>query len=135
VNLSRTRIALYVLLVFACGAVVGAFGHRLYEATTVDAKASQTSEQFRVRYMAEMKSRLNLTPEQITKLEFILDETRARIHEAQAKLDPEIASIRNEQIEKIRQMLSAEQKPLYEQLRREREQRAKQKGKSNSPGF
>jgi predicted metal-dependent phosphoesterase TrpH len=137
VKLSRSAVALYVGLIFACGAVLGAFSHRFYTVTTVNAKASKNPEEFRQRYMTEMKGRLTLTPEQYTKLEFILDETRARIRDAQKKLDPEIVEIRLEQIDKIRGMLTANQRPLYEQLRKEREERAKQKGgsHSNGPGF
>lgn len=136
-KLSRGAIALYVGLIFASGAVLGGFGHRFYTVTTVNAKASKNPEEFRQRYMSEMRGRLTLTPEQYTKLEFILDETRARIRDAQKKLDPEIVEIRLEQIDKIRGMLTAEQKPLYEQLRKEREERAKQKGgaHANGPGF
>ena len=135
-KLSRTAIALYVALIFASGAVLGGFSHRLYTVTAVKAKEPKNSEEYRQRYMAEMKSRLNLTPEQFTKLGFIMDETRARIHEAQQELDPVVVRIRLEQIENIRKMLTADQKPLYEQLRKEREERAKQKGgRSNGPGF
>ena len=136
-KLSRGAIALYVGLIFACGTVLGAFSHRFYTVTTVKAKASNSSEEFRQRYMSEMKSRLTLTSEQYNKLEFIMDETRARIHEAQKKLDPEIVEIRMEQTDKIRNMLTKDQRPLYEQLRKEREERAKQKGggHSNGPGF
>jgi Spy/CpxP family protein refolding chaperone len=136
VKLSRGVVALYVGLIFASGAVLGAFSHRFYTVTTVNAKASKNPEEFRQRYMSEMKGRLTLTPDQYDKLEFIMDETRARIHEAQKKLDPEVVEIRMEQIEKIREMLTTQQKPLYEQLRKEREERAKQKGASHpGPGF
>ena len=135
-KISRTAIALYVALIFACGAVLGGFSHRLYTVTTVNAKAPKNSEEFRKLYMAEMKDRLNLTPDQYTKLDLIMDETRARIHEAQQELDPVVIRIRTEQIERIRKMLTADQRPLYEQLRKEREERAKQKGsRSNGPGF
>jgi len=137
VKLSRSAVALYVGLIFACGAVLGVFGHRFYTVTRVNAKASKNPEEFRQRYMSEMKSRLTLTPEQYDKLEFIMDETRSQIREAQKKLDPEIVTIRMAQIEKIREMLTVNQKPLYDQLRKEREERAKQKGgsHSNGPGF
>jgi Spy/CpxP family protein refolding chaperone len=137
-KLSRAAIALYMGLVFVSGAVVGGFSHRLYTVTTVDAKSTPNPEEFRKRYMAEMKSRVNLTPDQLTKLGFILDETRARQRAAQEAskkmLDPEITAIRLEQIEKIRQMLTPEQRPLYDTLRKEREERGKKAGKTG-PGM
>jgi DNA primase len=132
---STSAIALYMGLVFASGAVVGGFGHRLYSASAVSAKAPKASEEFRRHYMQEMKSRLNLSSDQITKLELILDETRARIQEANKKLEPEVTSIRSEQIEKIRLMLSPAQVTEYEKLRKEREERSKKKGNGPGPGF
>ena len=124
-KLSRGAIALYVGLVFASGAVLGAFGHRLYTVSTVSAKGPKNSEEFRKLYMEENKARLNLSPEQIAKWEFLLDESRVRTREAFRRLDPEIQTIRSEQIQKIEDMLKPEQRTEYEKLRKEREERNK----------
>ena len=135
---SRATIALYVGLVFASGAVLGALGHRLYTVTTtVTAKAgNNNSEEWRKKYMAENTQRLSLSQEQIQKWEFLLDETRARTKAAWKKMDPEVEAIRAEQIEKIRMMLSPEQRAGYDALRKEREERQKKKGgHSGGPGL
>ena len=78
-KLSRAAIALYVSLVFASGAVLGVFGHRLYTVSSVSAKAVRNPEEFRKRTMAEMQTRLKLTDDQVLKLNAIMDETRARV--------------------------------------------------------
>ena len=68
-KLTRWTVALYMALVFACGGVVGGFAHRLYTVSGVSANAFQRNpEEFRKRYMADMKARLQLTDDQAAKL-------------------------------------------------------------------
>ena len=127
---SNLTIALYLFLVFASGAVVGAFGFRLYSGTPVAAKTQKLSpEEWRRQYFAEMQSRLKLTPDQMTQLNEIYDQSRARFREAHEKNDGAIRQIREEQIARVRAMLTDAQRPEYEILRAERDQRAKAMGK------
>ena len=56
------------------GAATGVLAHRLYVANTVSA-----SEDWRVRYVNEMHSRLKLSNLQVDKLNDILDDTRIRV--------------------------------------------------------
>lgn len=128
-KLSRVTIALYVGLVFASGLVLGAFGLRLYEASTVSAKQRPSPEDLRRRMVAEYESRLNLTPEQISKLNAILDDTRSRMEESRQKMRPAYQKIHDDQVAKIREMLSADQQVEYDKLRKEREQHQKQRGR------
>lgn len=125
---SRGAIALYVGLVFACGLVLGGFGDRLYNASVVVAKppATKNPEEFRKKVIAEYQSRLKLTPDQVAKLNAIMDETRARVEETRQKMKPAYQKIHEEQSEKVRALLSPEQQAEYDQMRKEREQRGKQ---------
>jgi Spy/CpxP family protein refolding chaperone len=127
-TLSRWKIALYVGLVFVSGALLGAFSHRLYTVSGVSANAPRNPEEFRRRYMEEMKSRLKLTADQVTQLSAILDETRSRVRSTRESIEPEIRKIRDEQQEKIHQILSADQRPEYDQMRLEREAEIKRRG-------
>jgi len=127
-TLSRWKIALYVGLVFVSGAVLGAFTHRLYIVSGVSANAPRNPEEFRKRYMQEMKSRLKLTADQATKLSVILDETRARVRSTRESIEPEIRKIRDEQQEKVHQILSADQRPEYDKMRQEREAEIQRNG-------
>jgi hypothetical protein len=121
------KIIVYFLLVFASGAVVGALGYRTYNppiARTVNGPSPRAD--WRKPYMDESKARLDLTPEQVTELKAILDDTEAKFHEARERENQEIREIRDEHIASIRKMLTADQLPKYEKLHAEREARAKQ---------
>jgi Spy/CpxP family protein refolding chaperone len=128
-KLSRARIAVYVLLVFASGAVLGAFGHRLYTVSSVSANkgpGGKSPEEFRKRAVAEYQSRLSLTDQQVSRLNTIMDETRAGVEEARQKMRPVYERIHAEQAEKIREMLTDDQRVEFEKMRKEREERQKQ---------
>jgi len=129
-KLSRATIALYVGLVFASGVVLGIFGHSLYAvSTTASSKGGKNPEEFRRRVMAEYRSRLRLTDDQVTKLNAIMDETRARVEETRQKMHPAYQKIRAEQNEKIRQLLSAEQQAEFDKMHKEREEQRDQRQK------
>lgn len=116
---------LYVAMVFASGAVLGALGQRFYTAKEVGAASRPQPDEWRKKYLEEMQSRLKLTSDQTLRLNILLDETRSRVKEAHARVRPEIDQIKAEQVEKIRAMLSDEQKSEYDKVRREREERQK----------
>lgn len=133
-RLSRLAIAFYVGLVFASGAVLGAFGHRLYTvSTSVSAKQKRNPEEFRKKIVAEYQTRLKLTDEQVAKLNAIMDETRSRVEETRQKMRPAYDKIHEEQWMKIHAVLTPEQQIEHEKMRKEREERQKQH--SQGPGL
>jgi len=75
-----------------------------------------------------MKSRLKLTADQVTQLSAILDETRSRVRSTRESIEPEIRKIREEQQEKVHHILSAGQRPEYDQMRKEREAEIQRRG-------
>jgi hypothetical protein len=111
------------LLLFGTGLAVGALGHRFYTQGVVNAK---TSEDFRQQYVSEMRSRVKLSPEQMEKLQSILDETKAKAHAVKERVHPEMVKIKEEQIARVKSILTQDQIPAYENLVAEREQRARQ---------
>ena len=137
-KLTRTAIALWMGLVFVCGGVLGALGHRLYTVSIVRAnngaarRNPRNPEEFRQRYTAEIKSRLHLTDDQLAKLEAVLDDTRMKVRETRAALDPEMKKIRDGQEAQIREILSDEQEAEWSKMQQERaaereERRSKRK--------
>ena len=137
-KLSRLAIAAYIAVVFLCGAVLGAFSFRLYTISSVAEKSTKgppNPEQFRRNYLAAMQSRLNLSTDQVTKLNLILDDTRARIREVHDRSEPEVQEIRKEQTDKIRSLLSPEQRTTYDEMLKQREQRQRQKSGHGGPGI
>ena len=125
---SNLLIAFYLVLIFASGIVVGAFVTHLYTANTVSAKAPParlTPEEWRRQYTDEMKTRLNLTPDQMTKLNVVLDLAGSKVHAEHERHNQEMKAIHEEQVNQTRLLLADTQRAEYEKLRQEREERAK----------
>jgi hypothetical protein len=133
-KLSRGTVALYMGLVFACGAVVGGFGHRLYTTEAVSASTRRSPEEFRKRFMSEMGSRLKLSGDQVGKLEKILDDTRARFRATRDSINPQMDKIREDQHQQIKAILNPDQGAEYEKMRQEREAEVKRNGPPGGPG-
>jgi Spy/CpxP family protein refolding chaperone len=133
VKLSRLTIALYVGLIFACGVVLGVFGHSLYAVTTVVSKTNPKPEELRKKRLAEMQTRMKLSDEQVAKINSIMDETRAKFHEVRERYRPEMDALENAQRDKVRSILSQEQQAEYEKMLKEREQQQKHDG-GRGPG-
>ncbi len=118
--------ALFALVLFCCGIAVGVLADRYYTSNVVMAKAQPSAADFRRHYVAEMRSRLNLTPEQVEQLQKILDETKAKFQAVRDKDRPEMERIHNEQISRVKSILTARQIPIYEELVREHEREHEQ---------
>jgi hypothetical protein len=123
-KLTRVTIALWMGLVFVCGGVLGALGHRLYTVSSVRANNGgslrRNAEEYRQRFTAELKSRLHLTDDQLSKMEAVLDDTRMKVREARVALDPEMKKIRDGQEAQIREILSDEQEAEWSKMQQER---------------
>jgi hypothetical protein len=134
-KLTRWTVALYMALVFACGGVVGAFAYRLYTVSGVSANVGQRNpEEFRKRYMADMKARLQLNDDQAAKLNVIMDETRARFRDVREKFEPEMQKIREDQRQRISELLSPSQQAEWQKIVEERQRRREgKKGREGPP--
>jgi hypothetical protein len=134
-KLSKLTIALYLTLIFLSGVAVGGFSHRLYTVSTVNAKTQRDPNEWRMRYINEMQSRLGLRADQVSALNGILDETRARFHETREKMQPEFEAVKQQQIAKVKAILSPSQQAEYDKMRQEREAREKAQGHQSGPGI
>lgn len=115
--------ALLAVLLFVCGAGVGALANHLYERNVVIAK---NADDYRQRYINEMQSRLKLTAIQVDQLQSILDDTKARVKAVRDSYHPQMLKIKSEQISRVKSILTAQQIPVYEQLVAEHERRARE---------
>lgn len=132
---SRWSVFLSLLVVFLSGAVVGVVSHRWYSVSGSSreqgpASAARTPHDpadIRKHAIAEMTEALKLTPEQVAKFGDILDNTRAQFEEVHHEMDARVKTIRQDQVDRVNAILTAGQRPLYQQLRdkhaREREKR------------
>src|SRR5437763_12351602 len=96
---SNSSIALYLLLVFVSGVLVCAFGYRLYTVTAVSAtsRVADSQQARRQRFIAELRSRLQLRPDQVQQVSTIVDDGRARVREIHKRIDPDLTALRREQ--------------------------------------
>jgi hypothetical protein len=135
-KLSRATIALYVGLVFACGGVVGFFANRLYTASTVTANAKKnppTPEEVRRYVVGQLQKRLSLTDDQMQKLNLILDESQAQVMAIHGQMDPQLDAVRQNQVTRMKLMLTPEQQVEYDKWRDERRERQKQDQQRRGP--
>ncbi len=132
---STWSLVLSLLLVFGSGIAVGVFGRGYYDSTRAKARQTrpQSPDDYRKVYVAEMSKRLGLSPVQITKLNEILDETRAKFREARERSRPEMKAIQDGQVEKVNGTLTAGQQAEYAKMRAEREARRKADEKGRGP--
>ena len=112
---------LLAFLLFSCGVAVGALGHRYYSSTVVNA-----SEDWRRHYVTEMESKLSLTAAQVNNLETILDQTKAKYKSVRDEYRPAMLAVREEQVRRVKAILTPKQVPVYDQLLAEREQKAQE---------
>lgn len=128
---SSVVLSAYMLAVFLSGGVVGYLVHHLYSMQAVSAKtAPRDPDEYRHKYVEELRSRLALQTEQVQQLNAVLDSTRLRYREFRERHRPEINTIQEEQVSKIRSMLTEAQRQEYEKMRAERDQKRR---KSDPP--
>jgi len=109
---------LLVILVFVLGIALGGVG--MYVVTTrVQAAHSQSSVLNHANTMALFTRDMNLDPEQQKQIQAILSDTRAHYADLHDKFDPEYERVRQAGRERIRQLLTVEQKPKFEDLLRQ----------------
>ncbi|HWB84848.1 MAG TPA: hypothetical protein VG675_11955 [Bryobacteraceae bacterium] len=129
---SKLSTALYLLLVFLSGALVGGFAYRAYSLNTVIAASVRKRpdpEEWRRHYVEAMRTRVHLDDQQVAKLQQILDNTKNRFDEMHTRVRAEGQGIQNDQVDSINAILRDDQKPLYEQFRTERDKKRKQSDK------
>jgi hypothetical protein len=121
---SSFSVGFYLTLVFISGLLAGALGMRLYIVNSVSARAAiprPTAEEVRRSYMDEMDRHLHLRADQITSINQVLDNTRARFKEIHQKIAPEMKALKEQQNQQIRSLLTQQQQPAYDRWRSERD--------------
>ena len=132
---SHLTIAFYLLVVFASGVVVGAFGH-LYtvKAGKLEPVAPpRNPDEWRQRYVQDLRTRLNLEPSQVQQLNVILDQTREKFKAAKERHRPEMKAIHDEQVSAVRAMLNPSQQAEYDRYWAEKERKKSELEKKTKP--
>ncbi len=111
----RKRAALFLVLVFLCGLLAGAVAANLWVDRgpgTVRFRMDSPSSSRRQRAVERFARRLNLTPEQATQLNEILDEVRDAYQEQELVIE----RLRQEAPARIREILDDEQKAEFDEM-------------------
>ena len=118
-------VPLYVLMVFLSGIMVGAVGYRLYSAKTVNATVAPKPkpEEWRKHVVEDMRVRLKLSDDQVSKLQAAFDATKQNFAAYDQRSKAERKSIIEEQHQTIRSFLSEEQRVEYDKFLLERQQK------------
>jgi len=127
-----TRIAaLYLTGVFVAGGLFGFMAHGLYtQRTTRASNSASNSKDARERYVTKLQRDLALSPEQLTQVTAILDETGERFREIRQRMSPEFDAIRQQQRKRIMDLLQPDQQVKYQQILEEWRQRHEKHGHS-----
>jgi peptidoglycan hydrolase CwlO-like protein len=118
----RTRLsaAAYLILVFASGILVGAVSHRLYMTTTASAKAPKSMQEFKQRYLADMRQKVHVSDAQIAQVSQILDDTKRKFDDLHAQEKPLRDKIQQDQLTEIRAILDDQQRSAFDRWHEER---------------
>lgn len=125
----QQKASLWLGVVFLLGVAIGgvlgyAFAHRSYAA----APTQLTAEQRRAQKRAQLVEEVGLTPDQQTQVVAILDQAQTEIKAIHAVSDPQIDAARQKSRERIRQILTPEQKPKFEEFLRKMDEERKRLG-------
>lgn len=129
-NRNSRKAVLLVVVLFALGIALGSVG--TYVVTSrVQAARPQAGATRGPGHMAMFTRDLNLTPDQQNQIQAIMNDARARYADLHQKLDPEYEQVRRQGRERIRQVLTPEQRPKFEDLLRQIDE---ERRKRNSEG-
>jgi len=117
-NQSNRKAVLLVFVLFVLGIALGSVGTYLVTSRVLAARPQATLAR-NPGHMAMFTRDLNLTPDQQNQIQAILNDTRSRYAGLHEKLDPEYEQVRHESRVRIRQVLTPEQRPKFEDLLRQ----------------
>lgn len=113
------------VLGIALGGVLGyAFAHRSYAAAPVQL----TAEQRRAQKREQLTQEVGLTTEQHKQVIAILDEAQVEYKAIHAVSDPQVDAVRQKMRDRIRLILTPEQKPKFEDFIRHLDEERKRLG-------
>jgi len=83
------------------------------------------TEVWRRQYLDELRTSVNLTAEQLQKVNVIMDETDSSFNQMHERHHQDVEKIKEDYRAKLRALLTPDQLPKYEQFRTERDAKVK----------
>ena len=128
------KAAVWVGLVFLLGAALGGVLGYLFAHRPVSAANPPLSEpERRANRVAEMTKQLSLTPQQVQQLDDILAHWHGETKAIHDQTDVQIEAIRQKGRNEVRAILTAEQKPKFENFLRRLDEERKRNGPQPLP--
>jgi hypothetical protein len=127
----RTKARLAVLAIFVVGFVAGGLAMNLYNKRASSAENGRPRS--RTPLIEVMKTKLQLTPQQVEQVDTILDETFQEYNKCKEDLRPRFDAARQKSRDRIRAVLTAEQLPKYEEMIKEADARRDRNEKHAGP--
>jgi hypothetical protein len=125
---SKLSVAMYLLLVFGSGAVVGGLGHRLYtrESAPEPPAKRPSPEEFKKTYLTELKARVGLTDDQVAAAAKVMDDTRSMYHQVDEEWrehwSAKVKAIQESHLQRMYQIFETDQqRQAYDKFQKERE--------------
>jgi len=126
-NQSNRKALLLVFVLFVLGVALGSLCTYVVTTRVLAARPQAAPARDPNQHMAMFTRDLKLTPDQQTQIQAILNDTRAHYASLHEKLDPEYEQVRHQGRERIRQALTAEQRPKFEELLRQMDEERRQR--------
>jgi Spy/CpxP family protein refolding chaperone len=127
-NQGSRKAVLLVMTLFVLGIALGSVGTYLVTARALAARPQIIPPRNpNPSHMAMFTRDLNLTPDQQGQIQAILNDTRAHYAALHEKLDPEYEQVRQQGRDHIRQLLTPEQRPKFEDLLRQMDEERRQR--------
>jgi len=123
--LSRWKVGIYLAAIFAAGGVSGYFvAGKVKQQQAIKAlDTKQITKEIVVSFRDRCHAKLNLTPEQASKIDSIIDRFSARINSAHEENRSCIRRIRDERNRLILDELAPAQKSAFEQMEKDKDRK------------
>jgi Spy/CpxP family protein refolding chaperone len=108
---NRKALAL-IVLVLVLGIALGAVGHSVFDRRVLGARTQTRPDP--PRGVNRLTTELNLSPDQQKQLSAILTDMQHRMDGVRQQMDPQFNQIRDQGHDQIRQILTPDQRPKFE---------------------
>jgi Spy/CpxP family protein refolding chaperone len=136
---NRKAIALLVL-VFVLGIALGAVGYMLADRTVLASRthtgngAGNGPGNGQPRLVGRLNQELNLTADQQTQIKTVLSDMQHRYDTIREQMGPQFDQARSQGRDQIRQILTPEQRPKFEDFMRRVDEEREKRGTQYRPG-
>jgi len=113
------KAVLLVIVVFVLGIALGAVGTYMVTTHVLAARPQAVEVHTAANTVATLTRDVNLNPDQQRQVLGILNDTRSRYDAIHQEVDPEYEKVRQEGRERIRELLTADQRPKFEEVLRQ----------------